>query len=72
MLSEGFPLSSSLKSTQLITHMSDNQKALYIRLLNHGCSRLGAREIVKAHPVLINRRLLPALVYQSPFKPANV
>jgi len=47
--------------------MSDNQKALYIRLRNvRGLSRSVAAGIVKAHPVLINRKMLPAIVYPSP------
>lgn len=50
--------------------MSQNQLALYVRLLNRGLSRPVARGIVKAHPVLINRRMLPALVYPSPVRAA--
>lgn len=46
--------------------MSDNQKALYIRLrTRNGLSRNVAAGIVRAHPVLINRRLLPAVIVPS-------
>lgn len=47
--------------------MSDNQKSLYLRLRNvRKLSRATAYAIVKAHPVLINRRLLPAVIVSSP------
>lgn len=49
--------------------MSDNQKALFLRLRNvNHLSRAVAYGIVKAHPVLINRRMLPAVIYQSPVR----
>ncbi len=48
--------------------MSSNQLALYVRLRNRGLSRDSARGIVKAHPVLINRQHLPAVIVPNPFR----
>jgi hypothetical protein len=51
------------KQINSIFIMSSNQLALYIRLRNKGLSRTSARGIVSAHPVLINRQHLPAVIY---------
>lgn len=49
--------------------MSDNQKSLFLRLRKRGLSRSVSYGIVKAHPVLINRRMLPAVIYPTVIQP---